>query len=196
MSEIGKPANFSTIGTYVSQDAEDQTAIEQCRAGDPSAFEPIVRRYERLLYTVALRMLGDREDASDAAQNAFVKAYERLGTFDASRRFFSWIYRILVNECIDLRRDRRVYVDVSDQLPASGTPADIFEHRETRQRVQRAIVALAPRYREVVVLRHFTELSYEEIADALGVSTTVVKSRLFTARQRLGRLLLNTDNHL
>src|SRR4051794_9117423 len=135
MSEIGKPANFSTIGTYVSQDAEDQTAIEQCRAGDPSAFEPIVRRYERLLYTVALRMLGDREDASDAAQNAFVKAYERLGTFDASRRFFSWIYRILVNECIDLRRDRRVYVDVSDQLPASGTPADIFEHRETRQRV-------------------------------------------------------------
>lgn len=195
MSEIGDPdANFSISGVYMSQDAEDHAAVERCRAGDAAAFEPIVRRYERVLFTVALRMLGDRDDANDAAQTAFVKAYEKLGSFDERRRFFSWIYKILVNECINLRRDRRVHVEISDQPSDAATPADVMEHRETRRRVQEAILTLPLRYREVVVLRHFTELSYEEIAETLGLSTTVVKSRLFTARQRLARVLSHSGN--
>ncbi len=194
MSEIGKPAaNFSAVGVYMTQDAEDQTAIQRCRAGDPTAFEPLVLRYQRVLFTVAVRLLGDRDDANDAAQNAFVKAYEKLGTFDETRRFFSWLYRILVNECINLRRSRHVHVEVTDDLPATGTPADLLERRETRKRVQAAILELPLRYREVIVLRHFTELSYDDIADTLGVSVTVVKSRLFTARQRLARMLVTTE---
>jgi RNA polymerase sigma-70 factor (ECF subfamily) len=193
MAEIGEHANFFPAGVYVSQDAEDLAAIRRCRAGDSAGFEPIVRRYQRVLYTVALRMLGNREDANDAAQNAFVKAYEKLHAFDEDRRFFSWIYRILVNECLNLRRDRHALVDITDDLPGDRSPAEAFEHHETRQRVQAAILALPLHYREVVVLRHFTELSYEEIADTLGVSVAVVKSRLFTARQRLARTLLQNE---
>jgi RNA polymerase sigma-70 factor (ECF subfamily) len=191
MAEIGEhAANFSGDGVYMAQDAEDLDAIRRCRAGDSAAFEPIVRRYQRPLYTVALRILGNREDANDAAQNAFVKAYEKLAGFDESRRFFSWVYRILVNECLNLRRNRHAYVDITDDLPGDRSPAEAFEQHETRKRVQAAIVELPLHYREVVVLRHFTELSYEEIADTLGISVAVVKSRLFTARQRLARILL------
>jgi RNA polymerase sigma-70 factor (ECF subfamily) len=182
---------------YITQDADDHAAIRRCREGDSAAFESIVVRYQRILFTVALRILGDRDDASDAAQSAFVKAYEKLATFDERRRFFSWIYRILVNECLNLRRDRHIQVELADDLPGGGgTPADAFEHRETRARVQAAILALPMAYREVIVLRHFTELTYDEIASTLGVAESVVKSRLFTARQRLAQMLLAAEQHV
>jgi RNA polymerase sigma-70 factor (ECF subfamily) len=194
MSEIEpSDANLSPTGVYVIHDAEDLASIRRCRAGDPTAFEPIVLRYQRVLFTVALRMLGDRDDADDAAQNAFVKAYEKLATFDEKRRFFSWIYRILVNECINLRRDRHVHEELANDIAEQhGTPADVFEHRETSARVQAAILALPMPYREVIVLRHFADLPYDEIAGTLGVSASVVKSRLFTARQRLAQMLFKT----
>jgi len=198
MSEIGRPgSNFSPTGVYISQDAEDLSSIRRCREGDAAAFEGIVLRYQRVLYTVALRMLGDHDDANDAAQNAFVKAYEKLATFDEHRRFFSWIYRILVNECINLRRDRHGYEEIAEDLPERrDTPAELFEHRETRARVQAAILALPMPYREVIVLRHFADLPYEEIAATLGVSASVVKSRLFTARQRLAQMLFETEQQV
>ena len=98
--------NFSTGGVYVDQDADDLALVARCRAGETAAFEALVERYQRVLFTVALRMLGDYDAASDAAQNAFVKAYQKLDTFDPTRRFFSWIYRILVNECLNARRDQ------------------------------------------------------------------------------------------
>src|SRR5436190_3711644 len=100
-----KVINFSSAPVYVDQDAADLALVARCRAGDMRAFEPIVERYQRVLYTVALRMLGNAEEANDVAQNAFVKAFQKLDSFDTNRRFFSWIYRILVNECLNVRRD-------------------------------------------------------------------------------------------
>lgn len=197
MSEIERRGtNFSGIGVYVTQDADDLAAIRRCREGDSAAFESIVLRYQRILFTVAVRMLGDREAATDAAQSAFVKAYERLATFDEHRRFFSWIYRILVNECLNVRRDRRAHVELGSDLAAAGTPAETFDVRETCARVQAAILALPFQYREVVVLRHFTELSYDDIAATLGIGVGVVKSRLFTARQRLAQMLAPKGQHV
>lgn len=197
MSEIGnRGANFSTAAVYVSQDADDLAAIRRCLDGDASAFGPVVERYQRVLFTVAVRILGDREDANDAAQNAFVKAYEKLATFDPNRRFFSWLYRILVNECINLRRGRHPHEELASNLAASGSPADLVERNETRRRVKAALLELPMAYREVVVLRHYAGLSYEEIADAVGVSASVVKSRLFTARQRLAHMLLALEQHV
>ena len=111
--------------------------------------KPIVERYQRLLFTVALRMLGDHDEASDAAQNAFVKAYQKLDTFDQSRRFFSWIYRILLNECLNLRRDRRPHERLTPELATVGGPAELLEATERRRRVQAAIRALPIEYREV-----------------------------------------------
>jgi RNA polymerase sigma-70 factor (ECF subfamily) len=186
--------NFPPAGGYVESDADDLALVERCRAGDTAAFEALVERYQRVLFTVALRMLGNHAAACDAAQNAFVKAYQKLDTFDQTRRFFSWIYRILVNECLNAQRDVRLLEEIPPGLAAVGTPADAFEAGERRQRVQAAILALPTEYREVVVLRHFTELSYEEIAEALHVPAKTVKSRLHTARERLATALRGLES--
>jgi RNA polymerase sigma-70 factor (ECF subfamily) len=190
-----KVINFSPRPVYVDQDADDLALVARCRAGDTTAFEPIVERYQRVLYTVALRMLGNADQANDVAQNAFVKAFQKLDTFDPTRRFFSWIYRILVNECLNVRRDGRSHEPIPLDLAEAGgrSPVDLFEHAERRRRVQAAILALPLEYREVVVLRHFADMSYEEIGDTLDVPAKTVKSRLHTAKARLADLLRGLD---
>jgi RNA polymerase sigma-70 factor (ECF subfamily) len=182
-------ANFSSRAVYLKADEEDAAAIRQCLEGHTAAFDSLVVRYERVLFRVAVRMLGNTEDARDATQTAFIKAFEQLHRYDPAYRFFSWIYRILANECLNQLRARRPQVEVDAGLAASGGPFEAAEASERRRRVQAAILELAPAYREVVVLRHFAELSYEEIAAALNIPAKTVKSRLHTARQQLGARL-------
>jgi len=178
---------------YLTEDADDQSLVRQCMAGDPASFEGLVQRYQRVFFTLAVRMLGDREDASDAVQNAFVKIYEKLHTYDPDRRFFSWAYRILVNECFNARRARRPVEPISGDLPATDNPLATLEIEERRQLVRQALLALSFEHREVLVLRHFTELSYDEIGSTLDLPVATVKSRLHSARQRLARLLLGME---
>lgn len=174
---------------------EDVQSVARCLAGDTGAFEPLVTRHQRVLFSVALRLVGNYEDARDATQNTFVRAYERLDTFDPERRFFSWIYRIAINECLNFRRVRRSYEPLDPSLQATPR-ADVVEAAERNDRVRAAIVELTPEQREVVVLKYFAEMSYGEISDALGVPEKTVKSRLFTARQRLGtRLAVSAGTH-
>ena len=168
---------------------DEIACVARCLKGDASAFEPLVNRYQRVLFTVALRLLGNADDARDATQNAFVRAYERLDSFDPSRRFFSWIYRIAVNESLNLRRSRRDHEPLPVTLEANGRATDGIEARELSERVQAALMTLSPEHREVVVMRHFADLSYEEIAETLDIPAKTVKSRLFSARQRLAPLL-------
>jgi len=178
---------------YVHKDADDGALVRRCLDGDTSAFNAIVERYQRVLFTVALRFLGDRDAAADAAQNAFVHAFEKLDTFDPARRFFSWIYRIAINECLNAKRAARPTEPIPETLAAGADPFELFEEAERRRRVQAAIMTLPPEYRAVIVLRHFAGLSYDEIADAVGVASSVVKSRLYTARQRLSQMLLGLN---
>jgi RNA polymerase sigma-70 factor, ECF subfamily len=187
--DLSAIANFSTDVVYVDQHEDDAALVARCLDGDQAAFEQLVERYQRLLFTVAIRIVGDYDEASDATQNALVNAYQKLHTFDRNRRFFSWIYRILLNECLNRRRDRRVFEPLSPELAQVGSPAELLEASEQRARVQAAILALPPAYREVVVLKYFGELPYEDIAEAVGVPVKTVKSRLHTARQRLALLL-------
>lgn len=170
---------------------DDLVCVARCLQGDSSAFEPIVRRYQRVLYGVARRMLANHDDALDATQNAFAHAYERLDTFDPGRRFFSWIYRIAVNECLNARRARRPGEPLADGMgaPDAGSPEQIVENLERSESIDAALTRLSEDHRLVVVLRHFADLSYTEISDAIGVPEKTVKSRLFDARQRLGILL-------
>ena len=184
------PTNFLTVPVYFSQDAEDAAQVARSLGGDTAAFGVLVERYQRILYTVAFRMLGNQDDARDAIQTAFVRAYERLATFNPEHRFFSWMYRIVMNECLNLIRDRRPEEVLTPALAAVGSPFDTAASRERRAQVQAALLQLSPDYRAVVVLRHFAGLSYDEMAAALGVPSKTVKSRLHTARQRLGELLL------
>ena len=170
---------------------DDVACVARCLQGDPAAFEFIVKRYQRVLFSVAHRMLGNYEDALDATQDVFVRAYQGLDTYDPSRRFFSWIYRIAVNECLNARRARRPAEPLPDDMEAkkTGDPLDVVEAAEQSAWIDTALVRLSEEHRLVVVLRHFAELSYEEISDAIGVPEKTVKSRLFEARQRLGDLL-------
>ncbi len=169
---------------------EDRDLVQRCLAGDSAAFRPLVERYQRVLLTVAVRMLGDPEEATDAAQNAFVHAYRKLGTYDHRHKFFSWLYRILVNECLNVRRSRHPQVPADEALVGPDDPHRAAERSELRAAVQGALLQLPPPYREVVVLRHFAGLSYQEMAEAVGVPEKTIKSRLYSARQRLGEILL------
>lgn len=177
---------------YFQENADDATLVRWAVEGDTEAFETLVARYQRVVFTVALRMLGDREDARDAAQNTFIKIFEKLDTYRSDHRFFSWMYRILVNECLNARRHRRSSETRSggeDEPPAGGGPREELERAERRRDVRAAILTLPAQYRAVIVLRHFAALSYQEMSDALGIPPKTVKSRLHTARQQLADLL-------
>jgi RNA polymerase sigma-70 factor (ECF subfamily) len=183
--------NFPSRPVYFEQAVDDSVVVKRCLAGDSAAFEAIVARYQQVLFTVALRMLGDEEDARDAAQNAFVKVFEKLATYDPRHRFFSWMYRILVNECLNERRRPaavRGTGALTDDL-AQAIDADTVEAAERRDAVKKAILELPEPYREVIVLRHFAALSYEEMSEAIGIATKTVKSRLYSARQLLAERL-------
>jgi RNA polymerase sigma-70 factor (ECF subfamily) len=180
---------------YLQQDAEDATLVSRSLKGDSTAFEALVGRHQRAMFTVACRMLGNRDDARDAVQSAFIKVYEHLATYDPRRRFFSWTYRIVVNECLNMLRSRRPEDALSPAMAAAGTPFDRAAAQQRAAQVQRALLQLPPDARAVIVLRHFGELSYDEIGDALGVPAKTVKSRLHSARQKLGELLLGWRSH-
>lgn len=169
---------------------DDEALVQRCLSGDTEAFGELVDRYERPIFNVALRMLRDHEEARDATQNAFVKAWQHLDQFDRSRRFFSWLYRIAVNESLNRATRRRKAEPLDENLEdrASG-PADQAERSEQALLVERAVEQLSDTYREVIVLRHWLDLSYDEIAEALHVPAKTVKSRLFSARARLAEIL-------
>jgi RNA polymerase sigma-70 factor, ECF subfamily len=177
---------------YLLQDADDAALVRDVLAGNRQAFAELVERHHRALFNVALRLTGSRDEAADATQEAFVKAFEHLGSYDARYRFFSWIYRILVNECLNLRRAQGMRPAAPlDAVPPDGSagPLERMDADATRERVRHAILTLPPDYRQAIVLRHFAELSYEEMSAAMGVPVKTVKSRLHTARQRLAALL-------
>ncbi len=175
----------------MSQDENDSDLVRRCLGGDPEAFRPLVEKYQRVLYNVAYRMVHDREDARDLAQGAFVKAYEKLGSYDPAYQFFSWIYRILVNDTLNFLKRNRPYQSLEPAWDAAapGGPREELETRELSRTVRAALMSLSVDYREVVVLRHFAELSYGEMSVALAIPEKTVKSRLYTARQRLAEIL-------
>src|SRR5687768_1095379 len=180
-------AVYFTADTSGPKDAD---LVRQSLAGDTDAFGELVTRYQHVMYTVALRMLGNTEDAKDVTQDAFVKAFRQLATFDSSYRFFSWMYRIVINECLNLIRARRPQEPLDPAIAGLGNPYESAMTVERRRQIEAALQRLTPEYRAVVVLRHFGGQSYEEIADALSIPEKTVKSRLFSARQLLGEMLL------
>lgn len=169
---------------------DEQGLVARSRQGDGRAQEALVTAYERVIFTLALRMTGDREEARDITQDVFLKVFRSLPSFDPRRRFFSWIYRIAVNECIDRLRTRRRQqpLDESREDPADR-PDAAAERQEISDAVQAALLELKEEDRQMLVLRHWLHRSLAEIGESLGVPEQTVKSRLFEARQRLGRVL-------
>jgi RNA polymerase sigma-70 factor (ECF subfamily) len=170
---------------------QDEPLVEACLSGERKAFEVLVERYEKKLYNAAYRVLGDTDDAMEATQSAFVKAYERLGTFDTSHRFFPWMYRILINESLNIVSRRKRFEELDSSVQATGKSAEEkYGDDEIARHLQAAVRQLKPDYRVVVALRHYQGFSYREISDILRIPEKTVKSRLFTARQQLREILL------
>lgn len=167
----------------------DLALIERYREGDREAFAELVVRYQRPIYNAAFWILRNAEDASDVAQDVFLRIAERIDEYDERHRFFSWIYRIAVNEALNrLRRDRREEaLDDDAELPDGGQsdPERRVGDAEVAQRIRAALMRLSVQDRTVLTLRHFSELSYLEIAQVLEIDEKTVKSRLFDARARL-----------
>lgn len=174
--------------------SRDQALIKRCQQGDRRALEELLGHYQRPVYNAAYRMLANPQDASDVTQVVFLKVFEHLGRYNPQYKFFSWIYRIAINETINhLNRGKRE--QALDDVQASGDrgPAERTEADIQSKRVQAAMMTLQEDYRMVIVLRHFSELSYREISEVLHIPEVTVKSRLYTARQQLKDCLSDTE---
>lgn len=166
----------------------DEALVRACTNGDRVAFEILLTRYERPIYNVAMRMLKHPEDARDVTQMVFLKVFEKLHQFDFNHRFYSWIYRIAINESIDFfnRRSRLAPLDHEEEaVDVDSNPQQACHSAELGAGVQAAMMRLSPDYRAVIVLRHFVDCSYRDMAAILNIPEKTVKSRLFTARQLL-----------
>jgi RNA polymerase sigma-70 factor (ECF subfamily) len=189
--------------------AAERGLVEECRRGDPNAFSRLVALHEGLVYNLAARLLGDREEAKDVAQDVFLQIYRMLPRFEGRSSLKTWIYRIVVNQCRNRqrwwRRRRRDKLQPLEELaasesarlatPASECPDEEMARREQSGRVQKALLTLSVDHRAVLLLREVEELSGAEIAEALGVAEGTVKSRLARAREALRLALLASEGN-
>ena len=185
-----------------SRQESDAELVARLQRGDDSAFEAIVRAHSGRLLSVARRFLGNNEDAQDAVQDAFIRAYKAIHTFEARAQLHTWLHRILVNTALMKLRERRrrptesieellpTYTNDGHQAVASRDWSDaVLERKETAAMVRQAIAMLPDQYREVLVLRDIEEKDTAEAAEILGTTSNVVKVRLHRARQALRTLL-------
>jgi RNA polymerase sigma-70 factor (ECF subfamily) len=176
------------IKSPTADDDLDRALVRRYLGGERAAGEELVNRFHRSVYNVALRMLGNVQDAEDVTQTVFGNAFSALDSYDPKYRFFSWIYRMTFNESLNTLKRRRDVVSIDASFDVAGSDSE--SSAEAEETVGKALMELKPDDRAVVVLRHFVSFSYEEISDVLGIPVKTVKSRLFTARERLRQSLL------
>ena len=174
-------------------DVDDISLVQKCIQGDIKAFEVLVDKYQNSIFNAALRICNDFDNAEDISQAAFVKAFEKLETFNPKYKFFSWIYRIVLNEALNFIHRSKKNLELSENMVAKEkTPDRIFEESELGSKIRHALMKIKPNYRVLIELRHFQNFSYCEIGTMLNIPEKTVKSRLFTARQILGKILIKT----
>jgi RNA polymerase sigma-70 factor (ECF subfamily) len=178
---------------------EEKVWIQQALAGDQEAFACLVKAYQTAVYNLTYRMLGNAAEAEDAAQEAFLKAYTRLNTYDSDKKFSSWLLAIASHHCIDRLRQRRFALSL-DELPpwrwlsSSHRPEEVVIRSQERDEVHQLLDQLPPHYRAAVILRYWHDLSYQEIAEAMEITESAVKSTLYRARQKLAQKTLAHQN--
>ncbi len=169
---------------------QEKAWVRECREGNTRAFEPLVNEYKKPVYNAALRMVGDPDDAADITQSVFVKAFTKLHTYDERYKLFSWLYRMAINESINFLKEKRRFQSLDEDVAApEELPEAHVDGERLNKEIQEGLMQLKPDYRAVLVLKHFHDLSYEEVSRVLDVPEKTVKSRLFTARQLLKDVL-------
>jgi RNA polymerase sigma-70 factor, ECF subfamily len=211
------PPSLASVNTRISgasntkqarirEAEEDRVLIARAQQGDMAAFRQLVDRHQRRAFAIALALVRDENDARELVQDAFLRVFKGINSFQGGSSFFTWLYRIITNLSIDLiRKPGRQLVDIDEARFDSeesreadfplisrvdgADPADVVRRREIAKRLQTALDALPPYHRGVIVMREIEGLSYEEMAQAMNVSKGTIMSRLFHARQKLQKAL-------
>jgi RNA polymerase sigma-70 factor (ECF subfamily) len=173
----------------------DRDLILRARRGDAEAYGELVTRYQRSVFNVGYRILHERSEAEDLAQESFMRAYDRLDTFHIEREFGPWIRRVAANLCLNYLESQHSTADIDDERDAneSQRPEAVVEVHERSEQIRRALASLPAHYRVVIELRHYQELSYDEIAAEMNIPLSDVKSHLFRARKILAEKLHAPD---
>ena len=179
---------------------DEELWIARARQGDGCAFTQLVEAYQRPVFNLCYRMLGDPAEAEDAAQETFIRAYTRLSSYDPARKFSSWLLAVASHYCIDQLRRRRFGLVSWDDLPpwrwlpdTHPEPEEVTLSHEAQRQVREILGTLPSDYRAAVILRYWHELSYEEIAEALDSTLPAIKSRLFRAREMMAQAVARTE---
>lgn len=178
------------------KEEDDATLVQRSLQGDGTAFGQLVERYQRTIFNAAMRMLRNTDDARDVTQTAFLKAFEHLKDYDPAFRFYSWLYRIAVNESLDALGSRRSAEALDGAEPDESLgPEGRAEGEQMGRAIEAALMRINPELRSVIVLRHIVHLSYHDMADILQLPEKTVKSRLYSARQLLREQLREYQGH-
>jgi len=173
---------------HAASTPEEQAEVLRARQGDTEAFDRLVARYYRRVYTLCLSLLEDPDEAEEATQEAFWRAYRNLKGYDPSRSFRTWLLSIAAHHAIDRLRRRRARAPWREALPAADpSPEEHLLAQEERERIRRLVGQLPPLERALILLRYWEGASYREMAQALRLSESAVKSRLFRARRALAQ---------
>lgn len=182
-------------GTKKNMSEQEEVWIREAQAGNKQSFSRLVEAYQRPVYNLTYRMLGSQEEAEDAAQETFLRAYSRLDQYDMNHKFSTWLFSIANHHCIDrLRKRRTKYVSI-DENPVlenleheAPQPEEDLLSQELAAELQKLLDKLDPDYRTPLILRYWEDCSYEEIAETMGLTVSAVKSRLFRARKQVADL--------
>ncbi|GAX90681.1 RNA polymerase sigma factor [Effusibacillus lacus] len=179
-------------------ETRDEEILARVISGETDAYKELVVRHQSLIYTLCLKMLGDREEAQDAAQEAFLQAYQSLKDFKGDAQFRSWLYKIASNKCLDIRRKKARRAGIAsisplqEELPAQSlepTPEEQLLASERTRELHEMVDNLPEKYRDVVILYHYKRLSYREIAEILGIEVKSVETRMSRAKKMLRDML-------
>lgn len=177
------------------QPSSDQALLKRAQQGNSNSYGEIVDRYQRSVLNLCYRMMGTRQDAEDMTQDAFIRAFDRLHTYDLNREFGPWVRTIAANLCLNtLQRKANQHLSLDEQVNpkmnvSKKTPEDYVQVQEQSEIIHQAVLELPPRHRAVIELRHYQALSYAEIAQALELPLSDVKSYLYRARNLLANKL-------
>ena len=168
----------------------DNKFVQNCLKGNVNAFGFLVERYQRPIFNTVYRMVHDWDEAEELTQRAFVKAYENLKRFNLKQKFFSWLYRIAINETLNYLKQKKRLEPLQDGLVARDkNPEEEYRTLELNENLRKALETLDPALQILIVLKHFQGFSYQEISGFLGIPQKTIKSRLYTARQLLKEAL-------
>jgi len=184
----------------VTAGSDEKLACETLR-GNQEAFEQLVHKYQQLVFTIAYRMVGQREEAEDIAQEVFINVYRKMYQFDTSKKFAPWIQRITVNTCIShIRKKKKVVcLNYDDTLMTWENPtvhvdyedpSVVYDRKELREEISQVLLQMPESYRAMIILRYQLDLTNQEIADALGISRENVEVKMHRARKSLRKYLL------